>query len=265
MRALDQLKSRTAENSDTAIRAWETTRALDGFLRTRPPAVDSDELDLDSLNPALDWLATRLRRLNGNRTADTTQDDINTLIAEAATHLASFRTAITRLGTNTIRVRELFDIAESSAPAATRSDAHAQAADWTVVTSPADVPEGSDTVVWWCSQRSATSANETWDPAETDALAQSGVRIFTSTEKERLRQAAELDGLRAAQKLTCFCPETSRGRTSNSPPRTFTTGRRHLSCRPRALSKRIGRHSAFRLDGRSVRRGSHHRRDMATG
>ena len=198
MRALDQLKSRTAENSDTAIRAWETTRALDGFLRTRPPAVDSDELDLDSLNPALDWLATRLRRLNGNRTADTTQDDTTALIAEAATHLASFRTAITRLGTNTIRVRELFDIAESSAPTATRSDAHAQAADWTVVTSPAEVPEDSDTVVWWCSQRSATSANETWDSAEIDALAQSGVRISTSTEKERLRQAAELDGLRTA-------------------------------------------------------------------
>lgn len=211
MRALDQLKSRTAENSDTATRAWETAQALDGFLRTRPPAVDSDELDLASLDPALDWLATRLRRLSGNRTADTAQDDTTELIAEAATHLASFRAAISRLGTNTIRVRELFDIAESSAPTATRVDAHAQAADWTVVTSPAEVPEGSDTVVWWCSQRSATSANETWDPDEVDALAQSGVRISTSTEKERLRQAAELDGLRAAVDLICFCPETSRG------------------------------------------------------
>src|SRR5699024_8347863 len=211
MRALDQLKSRTAENSEIATRAWETAQALDGFLRTRPPAIDSEELDLASLNPALDWLATRLRRLNGNRTADTAQDDTTALIAEAATHLASFRAAISRLGTNTIRVRELFDIAESSAPTATRVDAHAQAADWTVVTSPAEVPEGSDTVIWWCSQRSATSANETWDPAEIDALAQSGVRISTSAEKERLRQAAELDGLRAAVNLICFCPETSRG------------------------------------------------------
>ena len=211
MRALDQLKSRTAENSEIATRTWETAQALDGFLRTRPPAIDSEELDLASLNPAMDWLATRLRRLNGNRIADTAQDDTTALIAEAATHLASFRAAISRLGTNTIRVRELFDIAESSAPTATRVDAHAQAADWTVVTSPAEVPEGSDTLVWWCSQRSATSANETWDPAEIDALAQSGVRISTSTEKERLRQAAELDGLRAAVNLICFCPETSRG------------------------------------------------------
>lgn len=211
MRALDQLKSRTAENSEIVTRAWETAQALDGFLRTRPPAIDSEELDLASLNPALDWLATRLRRLNGNRTADTAQDDTTALIAEAATHLVSFRAAISRLGTNTIRVRELFDIAESSAPTATRVDAHAQAADWTVVTSPAEVPEGSDTVVWWCSQRSATSANETWDPAEIEALARSGVRISTSTEKERLRQAAELDGLRAAVNLICFCPETSRG------------------------------------------------------
>jgi ATP-dependent helicase/nuclease subunit B len=211
MRALDQLKSRTAENSEIATRTWETAQALDGFLRTRPPAIDSEELDLASLNPALDWLATRLRRLNGNRTADTAQDDTTALIAEAATHLASFRAAISRLGTNTIRVRELFDIAESSAPTATRVDAHAQAADWTVVTSPAEVPEGSDTVIWWCSQRSATSANETWDPAEIVALAQSGVRISTSTEKERLRQAAELDGLRASPNVTCFCPETSRG------------------------------------------------------
>src|SRR5699024_8863927 len=30
-------------------------------------------------------------------------------------------------------------------------------------------------------------------------------------DKERLRQAAELDGLRAAVDLICFCPETSRG------------------------------------------------------
>lgn len=211
MHALDQLKSRTAENSEIATRAWETAQALDGFLRTRPPAIDSEELDLASLNPALDWLATRLRRLNGNRTADTAQDDTTALIAEAATHLASFRAAISRLGTNTIRIRELFDIAESSAPASTRSDGHAQAADWTVVTGPAEVPKDTDTVVWWCSQRSATSANETWDPAEFDALAQSGVRISTPTEKERLRQAAELDGLRTAVNLTCFCPETSRG------------------------------------------------------
>lgn len=218
MRALDQLKSRTAENSDTATRAWETARALDGFLRTRPPAVDSDELDLDSLNPALDWLATRLRRLSGNRIADTAQDDTTALIAEAATHLASLRAAISRLGTNSIRVRELFDIAESSAPTATRSDGHAQAADWTVVTSPAEVPEGTDTVVWWCSQRSATSASETWDPDEVDALAQSGVRISTSTEKERLRQTAELDGLRAAVNLICFSPETSRGETVTLHP-----------------------------------------------
>lgn len=211
MHALDQLKSRTAENSDTATRAWQTAQALDGFLRTRPPAVDSDELDLASLNPALDWLATRLRRLSGNRADGTAQDDTTALIAEAATHLASFRTAITRLGTNTIRFRELFDIAESSAPAATRSDADAQAADWTAVTSPTEVLEGSDTVVWWCSQRSATSATETWDPAEIDAFAQSGVRISTPTEKERLSQAAELAGLRSAENLICFCPETSLG------------------------------------------------------
>src|SRR5699024_7701024 len=100
MRALDQLKSRTAENSEIATRAWETPQAPDGFLRTRPPAIDAAALDRASRTPALDWLATRLRRLNGNRTADTAQDDTAALIAEAATRLASFRAAISRLGTN---------------------------------------------------------------------------------------------------------------------------------------------------------------------
>ena len=265
MRALDQLKSRTAENSDTAIRAWETTRALDGFLRTRPPAVDSDELDLDSLNPALDWLATRLRRLNGNRTADTTQDDINTLIAEAATHLASFRTAITRLGTTP---------SESASSSTSQNPVHRPRPVPTPTPKP---PTGRSSPAPQTSRKaripSSGGAHSAQPPRRTRPGTQPkpthwrnpGVRIFTFDRERTTETSRRTRRPPRSSETHLLLPRDQPRRTSNSPPRTFTTGRRHLSCRPRALSKRIGRHSAFRLDGRSVRRGSHHRRDMATG
>lgn len=216
MRVLAELKK--AADSPSAQRAWETAQSLDGFLRTRPPRVVGDELDLATLDPALDWLATRLRRLSKNHTPDSAEDSTTAFIAEAATHLTSFRAALARLRTSTVRVRELFDIAESSAPSAARTDTYAQAAEWTVVTSPAEVPAGTGTIVWWSSQRSAASSSETWDPAEIAAFAQSGVRVSTSTEKERLSQAAELAGLRSAENLICFCPETNRGESVTLHP-----------------------------------------------
>lgn len=217
MSALHTLREQALSNPDSASTTWDTASALDSFLRAAPPVIDNDEVTLSTLTPALDWLATRLRRLTvnpgtrteGGATADPSTTD--PFISEAATHLASFRAALDRLGTESVRTRELFDVAEACAPTSASVLTSAQAADWTVVTDPASVPAGTDTIVWWCSRRNDTPATESWDPAELAFVAEGGTHIATAADRERLRQAGELRGIRAAARLVCFCPETLRG------------------------------------------------------
>ncbi|MGR6092106.1 PD-(D/E)XK nuclease family protein [Brevibacterium sp. CSND-B09] len=213
MKALEILKARANEDPDTATKAWETAQTLDGLLRVSPPAVDDDHLAVSSLQPALDWLSTRLRKLT-LRQQKTTQDARGTtasFLAEASNHIASFRAALTALDVDTLRVRELFDIAESCAPQSAHTSVSAQAAAWTVVNDPSEVPTNAETIVWWSSCRTTQSEAGTWDSAEIEALAAADCQISPATERERLRQAAELRGLRSAKTLLCFCPDTVRG------------------------------------------------------
>lgn len=212
MRALAMLKARAHENPDTAAKAWETAQTLDSILRVSSPEVDDDHLSINSLQPALDWLSSRLRNLTLSQQKTATDNSTTVpFLAEASNHLASFRSALTALGVETVRVRELFDIAESCAPQSTHTTASAQAAAWTVVKDPSEVPTDAETIVWWSSRRPTQSEAETWDPAEVEVLAAAGCQISPATERERLRQAAELRGLRSAHTLLCFCPDTVRG------------------------------------------------------
>lgn len=215
MKELQTLKERASDHPGTGPKAWAAAQVLDDFLRVSPPAIIDDELNLASLQLSLDWLATRLHKLtlrqpNANGPAD---DTTAPFIADAAKHLDSFRRALAELGTESLRVRELFDIAESCAPSSGRTSAAAQAAAWTVVSEPSEVPTGTETIIWWSSHRNASSGAETWDPAEIDALADAGCRVSSATDRERLRQAAELSGIRAASTLLSFCPDSRRGET----------------------------------------------------
>jgi ATP-dependent helicase/nuclease subunit B len=213
MKALEILKAHAHENPDTPTKVWETAQTLDSILRVSPPEVDDDQLTLNSLQPALDWLTTRLRKLTlrQQKTTQNARGTTATFLAETSNHIASFRAALTALGVETLRVRELFDIAESCAPQSSHTTASAQAAAWTVVNDPSEVPTDTETIVWWSSRSTTQSENETWDPAEVEALAAAGCQILPATERERLRQAAELTGLHSAQTLLCFCPDTIRG------------------------------------------------------
>ncbi|AOP54150.1 PD-(D/E)XK nuclease family protein [Brevibacterium aurantiacum] len=213
MKALETLKARAYEDPDTSATARETAQTLDSILRVSPPEIVEDHLTLDSLQPALDWLSTRLRKLTLRQQKNTqnARGTTSSFLAEATNHLASFRAALTALDVETLRVRELFDIAESCAPQSAHASASAQAAAWTVVNDPSEVPTDAGTIVWWSSRRTTQSEAETWDPAEVEALAAAGCQISPATDRERLRQAAELRGLGSAQTLLCFCPETIRG------------------------------------------------------
>src|SRR5699024_5038628 len=121
MRALAMLKARAHENPGIATKAWETAQTLDSILRVSSPEVDDDHLSINSLQPALDWLSSRLRNLTLSQQKTATDNSTTApFLAEASNHLASFRSALTALGVGTVRVRELFDIAESCAPQSTR-------------------------------------------------------------------------------------------------------------------------------------------------
>lgn len=218
MTALRTVEDRALKNPETSTTAWNTAKTLDEFLRVSPPLIRDDELAISSLTPALDWLSTRLRRLSAHHPAKSegtptaeTQTATDTFIVDAAGHLDSLRAALGKVGTDSLRTRELFDIVESCAPTSAQASVPAQAAEWTVVAGPSEVPTGTDTIIWWSSRRSDAAADETWDPDEVDALAHAGVDIATAASRERLRQTAELEGLRTASNLVCFCPETSRG------------------------------------------------------
>lgn len=221
MGALRTLHDRAQDNPKAATRAWETARTVDEFVRVSPPVIEDDDLiTLASLRPALDWLAARLRALTHRTNAESraTDDETLSFITEAADHVASFREALVKLAMDTISVRELFDIAEACAPSSASTSPKAQAAKWTVVSDPAEVPEGTDTVLWWSSSRSDSNEPDLWDPVETAVLAQSGARVSTAPERERLRQAATMRGIRSAATMICFCPDRIRGEQTSLHP-----------------------------------------------
>ncbi|WP_152348341.1 hypothetical protein [Brevibacterium sp. CFH 10365] len=197
MRALRDLQDRADADPETRAKAAETAHTIDRLIRLSPPVVDHDLIDLTTLQPALDWLGKRLRALT-HQPDETTS---TSFITEATTHLNSFREALAQLPERQLRVRELFDIADACAPATPHTTAEAIAAEWTVVSEPSEVPDDCETILWWSSCRSDSNETELWDPEETAALSRAGAHISTAAERERLRQAAALRGLRHAPNL----------------------------------------------------------------
>ncbi|SDS99035.1 PD-(D/E)XK nuclease superfamily protein [Brevibacterium sandarakinum] len=214
MKALRDLHDDADTDPEVKAKAAETAHTIDRLIRLSPPSVDNDLVDLTTLQPALDWLASRLRAL-AHHPGETASETTTTFITEATTHLTSFREALAQLSERKLRVRELFDIADACAPTAPHSTAEAVAAKWTVVSEPSEVPDDCETILWWSSCRSDSSETELWDPEETAALSHAGAQISTAAERERLRQAAELRGLRHAATLICFCPDRVRGEVTS--------------------------------------------------
>lgn len=219
MSALRDLQDRADTDPETRAKAAETAHTTDRLIRLTPPVIDNDLVLLTTLHPALNWLADRLRALSHNpddATPDSTR--AKAFIAEAASHVDSFREALAHLPAEELRVRELFDIADACAPTAPHITAEAIAAKWTVVSDPAEVPEDCDTILWWSSHRNEGDGNEVWDPEEANALSLAGAQISTATERERLHQAAALRGIRTAATVICFCPDRIRGQETSLHP-----------------------------------------------
>ncbi|WP_019159043.1 PD-(D/E)XK nuclease family protein [Brevibacterium senegalense] len=190
--------------------AWAIAQTLDEFLRADPVRVTDAGVHLDRLVTAVDWLGDRLRRLGGARPSR--------YLTAAAAHVSSFLQTIDLVGTDTLVVRELVDIVDACAPAATAAAAPAEAAPWTVVTAPSQVPEGADTVLWWSAHNSGASARELWDPHEVAALAAAGATITPAAQHERLAQAADLRGLSRATHVYAFHAETVGGEERHLHP-----------------------------------------------
>lgn len=219
MRALRDLQDRVAAAGETGAKTAETAHTIDRLIRVSPPLIDNDLIELTTLHPALDWLAVRLRALShhpDDATSATTRAAAFT--TEAAGHVDSFREALAQLPAEELRVRELFDVADACAPAAPHTTAEAIAAKWNVVTDPAEIPDDTDTVLWWSSYRSDGNETEIWDPEEAAALSRAGVQISTASERERLRQTAALRGIRRTTTVICFCPDRIRGQQTTLHP-----------------------------------------------
>src|SRR5699024_8018915 len=73
MKALQDLQSRADTSDKIRTKAAETARTIDHHLRVSPPVIDNGLIDLTTLQPALDWLASRLKALtkSANDTAET--------------------------------------------------------------------------------------------------------------------------------------------------------------------------------------------------
>ena len=219
MKALRDLGDHADNDPETRAKAAETAHTIDRLIRLSPPIIDNDFIDLTSLHPALDWLRRRLRSL-AHQPGDTTTETAKAapFITEATNHLNSFREALAQLSADQLRVRELFDIADACAPATPHTTAEAVAAKWTVVSEPSEVPDDCETILWWSSHRSDGDETDIWDPEEAVALSRSGAQISSAAERERLRQAAALRGLRNATTLICFWPERIRGEETSLHP-----------------------------------------------
>src|SRR5699024_11552226 len=133
IKALQDLQNRADTSDKIRTKAAETAQLIDRHLRLSPPVIDHGLIDLTTLQPALDWLASRLKTLtkSANDTAETNTS--TTFITEAADHVTSFRAALAQLPAENLRVRELFDIADACAPTTPHTTAEALAAPWTRV------------------------------------------------------------------------------------------------------------------------------------
>lgn len=233
MTALSTMRDEAAQ-SRAAEKNWEAAQTIDGFLRSsqsraqaqplgdsihkEDPIAEADNtpgtIALATTLPALDWLARRMqsiaRQTDTWTTAATSANADSSFASQAAAQVSAFREALEQLGEERIRTRELFDIVDTCAPAPDGST-QATAAAWTVVTDPAHVPAGTETIIWWSSHRSDFTVTDIWDHDEAVAMAEAGAAVTPSSLKERLNQAAALDGVRSATELLCFCPENLRG------------------------------------------------------
>ncbi|MDN5587839.1 MAG: PD-(D/E)XK nuclease family protein [Brevibacterium sp.] len=219
MSALRDLKDRAEAAPETRAKAAETAHTIDSLIRLSPPVIDHDFLVLTTLQPALNWLADRLRALSHHPDDATSGGTrVKAFIKEAAGHVDSFLEALAHLPAAELRVRELFDIADACAPTPSHITAEAIAAKWTVVSDPSEVPADSDTILWWSSHRNEGDETEVWDPEEANALSRAGAQISTATERERLHQAAALRGIRTAATVICFCPDRIRGQETSLHP-----------------------------------------------
>ena len=63
MKALRDFHADADTDPEVKTKAAETAHTIDRLIRLSPPSVDNDLVDLTTLQPALDWLATRLRAL----------------------------------------------------------------------------------------------------------------------------------------------------------------------------------------------------------
>lgn len=190
--------------------AWAIAQTLDEFLRTDPVRVTDAGVHLDRLIAAVEWLGDRLRRLGGAQPSR--------YLTAAAAHVSAFLQTIELVGTDTLVVRELVDIVDACAPAATAAAAPAEAAPWTVVTEPSQVPDGAGTVLWWSAHNNGASARELWDPHEVAALAATGATVTPAAQHERLAQAAALRGLSRATHVCAFHAETVGGQERHLHP-----------------------------------------------
>src|SRR5699024_6012553 len=93
MRALRDLQDRADADPETSAKAAETAHTIDRLIRLSPPVIDHDLIDLTTLQPALDWLGSRLGSLEPHPDERTS----TRLITEATTHLKSFRHALVQL------------------------------------------------------------------------------------------------------------------------------------------------------------------------
>ena len=204
------LEAPAAAPDPCAQSAWTIAQTLDEFLRTNPVHVSDAGVHLDRLVTAVEWLGDRLRRLGGAQPSR--------YLTAAAAHVSSFLQTIDLIGTDTLVVRELVDIVDACAPATTSAAAHAEAAAWTVVTAPSQVPAGADTVLWWSAHNNGASAQELWDPHEVAALAAAGATVTPAAQHERLAQAADLRGLSRAKHVYAFHADTVGGQERHLHP-----------------------------------------------
>lgn len=225
MRALNDLERAAKDPGDpSATTAWALAQSLDAFLRTAPPHVADEHVTTDRVIVAVEWLAQRLRVLGGA--------DPSRFITLASGHIASFLDTIRIIGSDRLLIRELFDIVDACAPASTTSAHPAQAAPWTVVTDPAHVPPGTDTVLWWSSHSTDSPQYPLWDDDEINVLESQGAHITPPAQYERLIQAAALRGLSHAKNLLAFCPDTVSGAEKRLHPALVQTAERFAQSRP---------------------------------
>lgn len=224
-RALSELRTAAQTEDDRwAAAAWSIAQSLDGFLRTDPPTVAGNSVDVESITAAVGWLAQRVRALGGG--------EPTRFVDIATAHISTFLDTLRLIGSRTLLIRELIDIVEACAPSATTPASPAHAAPWTVVTDPAHVPPDTETVLWWSAHSAETSQPHMWDNDEAVVLEAAGATITPAAQRERLVQAASLRGLSHATNLIAFCPGVVGGAEHRLHPALVQIAERYAQHRP---------------------------------